>query len=89
MSWALRAFSEAVLKSRFAGRSSNEVVTKSSWFTLREGAMPHTPANTFCKKLNQLGVWVELFCLTGRSGELLNADACPFMQKPRIFNEGH
>ena len=52
---------KAVLKSRRAGRSLNEVVTKSSWFTLREGAMPHKLANTFCKKLHQLYEWVGLF----------------------------
>jgi hypothetical protein len=45
---------EAVLKSRLAGRSSNEVVTKSSWFTLSEGAMPHKLANMFLEKLHHL-----------------------------------
>ena len=56
---------KAVLKSRLAGRSSNEVLTKSSCFTLREGAMPQKIANTFCKKLHRLGEWVELFLFKG------------------------
>jgi len=58
---------KAVVKSPSAGRSSNEVVTKSSWFTLTEGAMPHTLANTFCEKLHQLGKRVGLF-LFGSAG---------------------
>jgi hypothetical protein len=44
-----------------AGCSLNEVLTKSSWFTLSESAMLHKPANTLCTKLYQLGEWVELF----------------------------
>ena len=68
---------KAVLKSRFAGRSSNEVVTKSSWFTLSEGAMPHKLANTLCEKLHQLGERVGLFCLAapavGRTAECFDS----------------
>ena len=60
---------KAVLKSRLARRSSSEVVTKSFWFTLREGAVPHTLANIFCKKLHQLGELVEFFSLAAPAFE--------------------
>ena len=30
--------------------------------------MPHETANTLCKKLRQLGEWVELFCLAAPAG---------------------
>jgi len=60
------------LKSRTAGRSSNEVLTKSSWFTLREGAMPHKLTDIFCKELHQLCEWVGLFYSKRRSGEMEN-----------------
>ena len=72
LSCASDAQAKAVLKSRLAGRSSNEVVTKSSWFTLREGAMPHKLANTFCEKLHQLGERVGLFLFGDAGGREVN-----------------
>ncbi|HUT70290.1 MAG TPA: hypothetical protein VMW89_06405 [Desulfatiglandales bacterium] len=49
--------------------------------------MPHTLANIYCKKLHQLGEWVELFLLKGAARRIIGC-CDPLAKHSTVVKQG-